>query len=164
MRLPLIDTSMGSRRRRHDGREAGAVAIEFALLMAFLPLPILAFGIVDYGAIMAQWTNLTAVVRGAAEYARSQVGQGNGLPTSSQIGALLNAPDVVFTSRSFCTCVDNTLVTCPAAGEPNPCGANTDTRVLEYVSVIGSKTYTPWISGTWPFPEPLKTTTVLRTQ
>ena len=44
--------------------------------MAFMPLMVLAFGIVDYGEIMAQATNLTAIIRGAAEYARGQVVQG----------------------------------------------------------------------------------------
>ena len=76
----MLKVLKGSRRRHHDGREAGAVAIEFALLMAFMPLTVLAFGIVDYGEFMAQATNLSAIVRGAAEYARGQVVQGNPLP------------------------------------------------------------------------------------
>ena len=60
------------------------MAIEFALLMAFMPLPILAFGIVDYGEFMAQATNLSAVVRGAAEYARGQVVQGSPAPAAQR--------------------------------------------------------------------------------
>jgi len=150
--------------RRRDGRhDAGAVAIEFALLMAFLPLPILAFGIVDYGAVMAQWTNLTAVVRGAAEYTRGQVVNTNVLPAASEIGAVLNVPAAVFNISSFCTCADNTPVTCPGAGQPSPC-APPDTRVLKYVAVSGSQSYTPIISGTWPFPTSVSAKTVLRTQ
>ena len=153
-----------SRWKQHGAGDTGAVATEFALLMAFLPLPILALGIVDYGEIMAQATNLAAIVRGAAEYARGQVVQGNGPPTASQIGALLNVPEAVFTPSSFCTCADNTSVTCPGAGEPNPCAAKTDMRVLKYVAVSGSQTYTPLISGTWSFPGSVQARTVLRTQ
>ncbi len=74
-----------SLRSRDGGRDAGAVAIEFALLMAFLPLPVLAFGIFDYGEIMAQATNLAAIIRGAADYARGQVVQGNPLPTAANL-------------------------------------------------------------------------------
>ena len=69
---------------RHVARDAGAVAIEFALLMAFVPLTVLAFGIVDYGEVMGQATNLSAIIRGAAEYARGQVVQGNSLPTAAR--------------------------------------------------------------------------------
>ena len=142
----------------------GAVAIEFALLMAFLPLMVLAFGIVDYGEVMAQATNLTAVIRGAAEYARGQVVQGNPLPTADNLNSLLGVPAAVFSTTSFCTCADNTLVTCPGAGAANPCAGRTDTRVLTYVAVSGSQTYTPLVSGTWPFPPSVNSRTVLRTQ
>jgi Flp pilus assembly protein TadG len=153
-----------SRWKQHGAGDTGAVATEFALLMAFAPLTVIAFGIVDYGEIMAQATNLAAIVRGAAEYARGQVVQGNGPPTASQIGALLNVPEAVFTPSSFCTCADNTPVTCPGAGESNPCAAKTDVRVLKYVAVSGSQTYTPLISGTWNFPGSVNARTVLRTQ
>jgi Flp pilus assembly protein TadG len=160
----VIKMLKASRRRHQDGREAGAVATEFALLMAFLPLPVLAFGIVDYGKIMGQATNLSAITRGAADYARGQVVQGNALPTAANLNTLLGVPAVVFTTLSFCTCADNTSVTCPETGEPNPCAANTDTRVLKYVAVSGAQTYTPIISGTWSFPGSVQARTVLRTQ
>jgi Flp pilus assembly protein TadG len=156
----------GSRRRHHDGREAGAVATEFALLMAFLPLPIFAFGIVDYGEFMGQATNLSAIMRGAAEYARARVVQGNAPPTADDLQTLLGAPAEIFTPppSSFCTCADNTQVTCPSPGDNNPCAANTDTRVLKYVAVSGAQTYSPIISGTWSFPSSVNARTVLRTQ
>jgi Flp pilus assembly protein TadG len=156
------------RDRTKAAREAGAVATEFALLMAFLPLTVLAVGIVDYGEMMAQATNLAAIVRGAAEYARGQVLQGNELPTASQIGAVLNVPAAVFTTSSFCTDANNTLVACPGPAPANPCPAsppaNGDTRVLKYVAVSGSQSYTPLISGTWSFPGSVNARTVLRTQ
>jgi Flp pilus assembly protein TadG len=160
----VIKMLKSSRRRHHDGRESGAIATEFALLMAFLPLPVLAFGIVDYGEIMAQATNLSTIIRGAAEYARGQVVQGQALPTAADLNTLLGVPAAVFTTSRFCTCADNTSVTCPGAGEPNPCAANTDKRVLTYVAVSGAQTYTPIISGTWSFPGSVQARTVLRTQ
>jgi Flp pilus assembly protein TadG len=158
----------GWRRRHHDGREAGAVAIEFALLMAFLPLPILALSIVDYGEIMGQATNFSAITRGAADYARGQVVQGNALPTAANLNALLGVPAEVFTTSSFCTCADGStptpLPTCPGPGDNNPCGANTDMRVLKYVAVSWSQAYTPSISGTWSFSGSVRRQTVFRTQ
>ena len=175
----MIKMLKGSRRRHHDGRDAGAIAIEFAFLMAFLPLPILAFGIVDYGEIMAQAANLSAIVRGAAEYTRGQVVQGNPLPTAANLNTLLGVPAQVFTPSpsSFCTCAESTDTTiqqnympvaCPmlsGAGN-NPCAATPggDTRVLQYVAVSGAQTYTPIISGTWSFPGSVQARTVLRTQ
>ena len=171
MRLRAITILMRSWRRRENSRDGGAVAIEFALLMAFMPLPILAFGIVDYGEFMAQATKLSAIVRGAAEYARGQVVQGNSLPTAASLNTLLGVPVEVFAPPplSFCTCADNTpLATCPGAGDANPCAAsppaNGDLRVLKYVAVRGSQTYTPLISGTWSFPGAAKAQTVFRTQ
>jgi hypothetical protein len=149
---------------------AGAVATEFALLMAFLPLTVLAFGIIDYGAIMAQTTNLSAIVRGAVEYARGEVVQGNALPTAANLNTLLGVPAAVFTPNNFCTCADGTtpspLPTCPTVlgGSNNPCAALTDARVLVYVAVSGTQTYTPLISGTWSFPGSVKARAVVRTQ
>jgi Flp pilus assembly protein TadG len=162
----VINIFGGSARRRHGARDSGAVAIEFALLMAFVPLTVIAFGIVDYGEITAQAANLSAIIRGAADYARGQVVQGNALPTAANLNSLLGVPAAVFSTSSFCTCADNTSVTCPAAGAANPCAANADKRVLTYVAVSGSQTYTPLVSGTWSssFPGSVQARTVLRTQ
>jgi Flp pilus assembly protein TadG len=157
-----------SLRRQHAGRDGGAVAIEFAFLMAFVPLVVMAFGIVDYGEVMGQATNLAAVVRGAAEYARGQVVQGKALPQPSDLETLLGVPAPVFSTLSFCTCADNTQVACPRTGDANPCAASPpasgDLRVLKYVAVSGSQTYTPLVSVTWNFPGSVKARTVLRTQ
>jgi Flp pilus assembly protein TadG len=156
------------RNSRKSAQDSGAVATEFALLMAFVPLTVIAFGIVDYGEIMAQATNLSAIIRGAAEYARGQVVQGNALPTAANLNTLLGVPAEVFTTSSFCTCADNTPVTCPGTGDANPCAAsppaNGDLRVLTYVGVSGAQTYTPIIAGTWSFPGSVQARTVLRTQ
>jgi Flp pilus assembly protein TadG len=157
-------------RRKKSEREAGAVATEFALLMAFVPLTIMAFGIVDYGEFMGQWTNLAAIIRGAAEYARGQVVQGKPLPAAADLQNLLGVPAAVFTppTSNFCTCADNTPVACPGTGDANPCAAfppaNGDIRVLKHVAVSGSQPYTPLVSVTWNFPGSVNARTVLRTQ
>ena len=164
-------------RRLNGPRDTGAVATEFALLMAFMPLPFLAFGIIDYGEFMGQWTNLAAIIRGAAEYARGQVVQGRPLPQPGDLDTLLGVPAAVFTPSppsTFCTCAVSTdttswtnykPITCPVAGN-NPCIGipGGDLRVLSYVAVSGSQTYTPIISGTWSFPGSVQARTVLRTQ
>jgi Flp pilus assembly protein TadG len=160
----VIDILKGSWRRQQCARDAGAVATEFALLMAFCPLTVLAFGIVDYGEIMGQAANVAAITSGAAEYARGQVAEGNPLPTAANLNALLGGAAGVFTTSSFCTCADNTPVTCPGTGDANPCAANPDMRVLKYVAVSGSQSYTPLISGTWSFLGSVNARTVLRTQ
>jgi hypothetical protein len=156
--------------------------MEFALLMAFLPLTIFVCGILDYGLLMEQATNLAAVVRGAAEYARGQVagqvarGDVIAPPTAAQLSTLLGVRAEVFTPSpsSFCTCADGSkpppLPTCPlfsigGAPNPNPCAPpNGDKRVLIYVAVTGSQTYTPIIPGIWSFPGSVNARTVLRTQ
>jgi Flp pilus assembly protein TadG len=149
--------------KQDRGRDAGAVALEFALLMAFFPLVVLAFGIVDYGKFMEQETNLTAVIRGAADYARGQVVQGKALPTAADLQTFPGM-SAVSSTLSFCTCADSTLVTCPGPGAANPCAGSTDTRVLRYVAVDGSQAYTPLVSTTWPFPPSVNARAVLRTQ
>jgi Flp pilus assembly protein TadG len=162
----VINFLRRSLRKRHGARDSGAVATEFALLMAFVPLAVIAFGIVDYGEITSQATNLAAIIRAAADYTRGQVVQGNALPTAANLNTLLGVPAAVFSTSSFCTCADNTSVTCPGAGAANPCAANADKRVLTYVAVSGSQTYTPLVSGTWSssFPGSVQARTVLRTQ
>ena len=160
----MIEMPKGSRRSHHNSRESGAVAIEFALLMAFLPLMVLAFGIVDYGEFMAQWTDLAAITRGAAEYARGEVVQSNPLPSPADLQNLLGVPASVFSTSSFCTCADKTSVPCPGRGDPNPCAAKADGRVVTYVAVDGLQTCTPLVSGSWSFPPSVYARTVLRTQ
>ena len=170
----MVDLLKRSRRTHHNSRDNGAVAIEFALLMAFFPLMVLAFGIVDYGEFMAQATNLTAIIRGAAEYARGQVVQGKSVPTAPDLQSLLGVPAEVFsTSPPFCTCAGSTdpqwnykSIPCPGPSDDNPCGGipGGDMRVLTYVAVSGSQTYTPLVSGTWSFPGSVMARTVLRSQ
>jgi len=138
--------------------------------MAFFPLMILAFGIVDYGEYMVQATNLTAIIRGAADYARGHVAQGNALPQPGDLGALLGVPAGVFNTTNVCTCADGSmpppLPTCPASlpVAPNPCAAQADMRVLSYVGVSGLQTYTPFVSGLQSLPGSVNAGAVLRSQ
>jgi len=81
---------------------------------------------------------------------------------SRAISANLLGPTVVFNPSSFCTCADNTPVTCQP--NPTPCAMKTDKRVLIYVAVSGSQTYTPLISRAWSLPGSVNARTVLRTQ
>jgi hypothetical protein len=156
----VINILRRSLRGLHDARDGGAVAIEFALLMAFLPLTVLIFGIVDYGKFMVQAANLSAIVRGAAEYARGAVVEGgiSALPPGSTIASQLNT-GATLTTACFCTCADDISVNCTTGR----CYVGGDTRILQYVEVSGSQAYTPF-SGTWSFPPSVNATTVLRTR
>src|SRR5580704_11134870 len=102
---------------------AGSAAVEFAITAPLLVL--LALGAADYGAVTAQSSSLAAYARAGAEYARSQVASGNGLPSTSTIQSVLNLPSSVSASFSatdpYCTCADGTSVTCPSQSSTNPC-------------------------------------------
>jgi Flp pilus assembly protein TadG len=147
---------------------AGSAAVEFAITAPLLVL--LALGAADYGATTAQSSSLSAYTRAGAEYARSQVASGNGLPSASSIKSLLNIPSGVSVTFSatdpYCTCTDGTSVTCPVQSSANPCVAKTDARVLEYVSVTMTQSVTPMVSYT-PLPfsiSSLSNTMVVRVQ
>ena len=154
---------------------AGTAAVEFAITAPLLVL--LALGAADYGALTAQSSSLAAYARAGAEYARSQVASGNGLPSTSTITSVLNIPSGVavsfnnsFGTDPYCTCADGTtpngLPTCPSQNSVNPCLAKTDARVLEYVSVTMTQTVTPIVSyAPLPFSiSSLSNTMVVRVQ
>lgn len=146
----------------------GSAAVEFAITAPLLVL--LALGAADYGAVTAQSSSLAAYTRAGAEYARSQVASGNGLPSATTIQSVLNLPSGVSPSFSatdpYCTCANGSSVTCPTQSSMNPCLANTDARVLEYVSVTMTQSVTPMFSYT-PLPfsiSSLSNTMVVRVQ
>lgn len=147
---------------------AGSAAVEFAITAPLLVL--LALGAADYGAVTAQSSSLAAYARAGAEYARSQVASGNGLPSTSTIQSVLNLPSSVSASFSatdpYCTCADGTSVTCPSQSSTNPCLAKTDARVLEYVSVTMTQSVAPMVSyAPLPFSiSSLSNTMVVRVQ
>src|SRR5690349_4616095 len=125
----------------HDG----SAAVEFAITAPLLVF--VALGAADYGNLTVQSASLAAYTRAGADYARSQVATGTGLPSASTIQSVLNIPSgvsVVFSATDpYCTCADGTSVTCPTQSSPNPCVAKTDARVLEYVSVTMTQSVTP---------------------
>jgi len=157
-----------SERPRRGIWNTGSAAVEFAVTAPLLVL--LALGAADYGAVTAQSSSLAVYTRAGAEYARSQVASGNSLPSASTIKSVLNIPSGVSVTFSvtdpYCTCADGTSVTCPNQSSANPCGAKTDARVLEYVSVTMTQSVTPMLSYT-PLPfsiSSLSSTMVARIQ
>src|SRR5262249_40599347 len=152
------------RDRTKAAREAGAGAVEVSLFMAFLPLTIFACGIVDYGLLIVQKTKPGAGVPRAGPKVPSQDASPSAppgvirRPPPADLSALLGVPAEMFTTSAFCTCADNIPVACPAANGAKPCAD----RVLVYVAVSASQTYTPLVPGTWSFPESVNARMVLR--
>jgi len=148
----------------------GAVAVELAITAPLLVL--LALGVADYGALMGS----SAALEGAAR-AGAEVGKANPSVTAGQLTALSIFPTgVTPTVASVCTCGDNTWpggATCPppltgvnpCTTVTNPYTGLTDTRVLQYVKVTGTQTYSPLFSYTsLAFPASLTAQTTTRTQ
>jgi hypothetical protein len=148
--------------RRTGDRNIGSAAVEFAITAPFLVL--LALGIADYGAMVAQSSSLAAYARAGAEYAASQAAQGN-FPVS--VAAFCPGCSNS-SSTTSCFCSDNmTSVSCPGLGDPAPptCLAFADKRVLGYVSVTATiDPYQPLFTygGLAPFPSSLSGTAVIR--
>jgi Flp pilus assembly protein TadG len=176
-----MTSKSGTGDRGKRGWSSGNAAVEFAITAPLLVL--LALGAADYGTMMAQSSGLAAYARAGAEYAAGQIAQGNSFPTASTIQTTLNFPSGVTvssftipapycttscTTYPYCTCADATtpgsLPSCPGIGDANPCVAKTDPRVLQYVSITTSQSFSPMISysGFATFPSSLSSTTVFR--
>jgi Flp pilus assembly protein TadG len=147
--------------RRMGDWNIGSAAVEFAITAPFLVL--LALGIADYGAMVAQSSTLAAHARAGAEYAASQAAQGY-FPVS----VTAFCPECS-NSTASCYCSDNatSLSLCPGLADPAPttCLAFADKRVLGYVSVTATiNPYQPLVAyaGFAPFPSSLSSTTVIR--
>jgi Flp pilus assembly protein TadG len=145
---------MASKHRRSNCR--GAVAVELALAAPVLIL--LLAGIVDYSGLMGTIANSLGATRAGGEYAKTywlnpSVSAATGTQTQVCTFYSGTCPVTASTAQS-CTCVDNFVVTCPAAGGTNPCGTGgahplTDSRVLMYVTVTATPTpgsYQPLMS------------------
>ena len=155
------------RRRRGLGVE-GAAAVELAITAPLLALLVL--GIADYGALMGNSAALEGAARAGAEVAKA-----NRSVTATQLTALSIFPTgATPTVVSVCTCADNTWpngAVCPPTST-NPCTTVTnpytnltDTRVLQYVKVTGTQTYSPLFSySSFAFPSSLTAQTTTRTQ
>jgi Flp pilus assembly protein TadG len=161
----------------------GAAAVELAITMSLLA--VLVLGIADYGILMNDSAGLVAASRAGGEYAIANPTDTSGAETQvcGFFGFALNkgacAP-VTPTAANFCTCVDNTVITCPWLNKPgnctgvvNPYTKLTDTRILAYMTVTATQNFTPLITvknfgllppTTFGFPSSLTGTTVARSQ
>jgi Flp pilus assembly protein TadG len=145
-----------------SGRNRGAAAVEFAITAPLLIVFVL--GVADYGILM----NIAASLVGATR-AGGEVAKANPSVTAAQLTALGIFPSgaTPSVSASSCSCFDNTTVSCPSPGGAgaNPCAAKADTRVLRYVTVSATQSFSPVLSWTsFTFPASLNATAVVRTQ
>jgi Flp pilus assembly protein TadG len=162
-------------RRRHDG-DRGTLTVEFAFAAPILVVAVL--GAADVGALMNTAASLRGATRAGAEYAKANwnnpsvtnVATGTqqkvcgflGLTLATSTCSPVTVTPVVSTS---CTCDDNTSVSpCPPTGA-NPCAAQTNPSVLQYVTVTAQQTFNPILSWTsFVFPSPVQASTTVRTQ
>ena len=156
----MIQRLISRFRQRQAGRDSGAVAVELAIVAPLLV--VLVLGVADYGILMDSSAALFAGTRSGAEVAKA-----NQNATAAQLTALNIFPTGATPkiSAPFCTCVDNTSVTCPGPGAANPCAAKTDPRVLKYVTVSATNRFSPLLA--WPsftFPSSLNANAVPRLQ
>lgn len=162
------------KRRRRDVGDDGAAAVEFAIIMPFLVL--LTLGIVDYGSLMNMAAGLFGAARAGAEYAgvnwnNPKVNASSGTQTQvcTALGLTMSggacSPVTPAASRT-CTCVDGTSVTCPSGNGQSPCLAKVpgDPRVLSYVSVSATETYSAWLASSFFSFQPFSGQAVVRTQ
>jgi Flp pilus assembly protein TadG len=160
MRLLMIEKLIESFRQCWTARSSGAVAVELAITAPLLIALLL--GAVDYGMLMNSEASLVSATRAGGEIAKSTP-----TVTASQLTSLGLFPSgaTPAVSAAFCTCFDDTAVTCPASGTAatNPCAAKTDTRVLRYVTVSGTSSISPLFAWTG-FPTSLTASAVVRTQ
>src|SRR5690242_9668528 len=126
----MIERPLISPSRRWSAWSSGAAMVEFAITAPLLILLLL--GVVDYAILLNDTTSLVAAARAGGEIAKVDP-----TVTAAQLTALgvFPAGATPSVSAPFCTCFDNTAVTCPGpgAGTANPCAAKSDTRVLRYV-------------------------------
>lgn len=144
----MFERLIGSLRRRREARNSGAVLVELALTAPILLA--LLVGVADYGVLMGSSDNLTAATRAGAEVVKARQTE-----TAAQLTILgiFPAGATPAVSAPFCTCVDNTSVTCPSAGATNPCAGKTDTRILKYIRVSATQSFSPlfnWASFLFP--------------
>jgi Flp pilus assembly protein TadG len=171
------DLAMARRRRRPLLGVDGALAVELAITAPLLVLLVL--GVTDYGALMGGSAYLEGAARAGAEHANVEPTDTTGIEAQvcGHLGLTLKggACSPVTPSTSLvCTCVDNTWpqgTACPPTGAnpcttvTNPYTAQIDTRVLQYVGVTATQTYSPLFSYTsFAFPPSLTAQTTTRTQ
>jgi len=171
--------AMVTRRGRGFLGVEGAAAVELAITASLLALLVL--GVADYGALMGSSASLEGATRAGAEYAKVDSTDTTGIEAQvcGHLGLTLNSGScspVTPNASPVCTCVDGTwpngAVCPPPLTGVNPCTTITnpytnliDTRVLQYVQVTATQTYSllvPYASFT-PVPS-LTAQTTARTQ
>jgi Flp pilus assembly protein TadG len=158
----MIENLIVGLRRCWSGRNEGAALVEFAITAPLLV--VLVLGVADYGILMNNAESLVGATRAGGEVAKV-----NPSVTAAQLTALGIFPSGATPSVSApsCSCFDNTPVSCPAPGGAgaNPCATESDTRVLQYVTVSATQSFSPLFSWTsFTFPGSLNATAVVRTQ
>jgi Flp pilus assembly protein TadG len=158
----MIKSLIAGLRRSWGGRNEGASAVEFAITLPLLIVFVL--GVADYGILMNNAASLIGATRAGGEVAKE-----NPSVTAAQLTALGIFPSgaTPSVSASSCSCFDNTTVSCPTPGgaSANPCAAKSDTRVLRYVTVSATQSFSPLFSWTsFTFPGSLSAATAVRTQ
>lgn len=170
----MVQEVIQSLRRRSYDWTRGNVAIEFAIAAPVLIMIIL--GVADYGTLMNTSASLRGATRAGAEYARANWNNPSvSDPTTGAEQQVCGFLGLSFASGSCspvtpgvstsCTCIDNTSVTCPTSTGSNPCSANTDPRVLVYVSVTATRSFSPMFAwSSFALPSNLTEMTLVRTQ
>jgi Flp pilus assembly protein TadG len=160
--------------RRRDDWDKGTLTLEFAFAAPILIVAVL--GAADIGSLMNTAASLRGATRAGAEYAKANWNNpsvtdpttGTQQKVCGFLGLTLSSgscsPVTQLDVTTSCTCDDNTSVSpCPPTGA-NPCAAQTNPAVLEYVTVQAQQTFTPILS--WPsfvFPT-VQASTKVRTQ
>src|SRR5215469_12671934 len=159
-------------RRRSDNWDRGTLTVEFAFAAPILTVAVL--GAADISSLMNTAASLRGATRAGAEYAKANwnnpsvtnVTTGTEQKVCGFLGLTLSSgtcSPVTPGVTSACTCNDNTSVTpCPPTGT-NPCAAQTNPGVLEYVTVTAQQNFNPILS--WSVvPTQVSATTTVRTQ
>ena len=148
------------------GAGFGTVAVEFAII--FPLVAVLIAGAIDFGLWENQQTQLEAATRAGAQCAFiNPTNAANSCDIKNTVVSYASFSPAITTSNvtvtTFCTCSDNTSVTCPGVGVADPCPAvksQTDTRVFQYLAVQATQTFSPMFT---PFgPSSLSAGTVTR--
>jgi len=160
--------------RRRDDWDKGTLTLEFAFAAPILTVAVL--GAADIGALMNTSASLRGATRAGAEYAKANwnnpsvtnVTTGTEQKVCGFLGLTLSSgtcSPVTPGVTTSCTCDDNSSVSpCPPTGT-NPCTAQSNPGVLQYVTVTAQQNFTPILSwASFVFPSPVQASTKVRTQ
>jgi Flp pilus assembly protein TadG len=160
--------------RRRDDWDKGTLTLEFAFAAPILTVAVL--GAADIGVLMNTSASLRGATRAGAEYAKASWNNPSVTnPTTGTeqlvcgfLGLTLSSgtcSPVTPGVTTSCTCDDNTSVSpCPPTGA-NPCAAQTNPGVLEYVTVTAQQDFSPILSwASFVFPAQVQASTKVRTQ